>query len=201
MSINSTLLEEKSAKTKQSLVDSASELFVKYGVNKVTIDDICSNCGMTKGSFYYHFPSKNHIVALSINSGLDRYLEEHYNSDENLSITEQLTNLNLCTFNFFQKIGKELTGLSFISLISTLVDVVIKDRTFVNVLSSIIIKAQNQSLLNDMNKEEAYHHCSSVINGILIEWCISGDKLNNIDWKKLIKIKSKSSLENNYIIE
>jgi len=42
-----------------------------------------------------------------------------------------------------------------------------------------------------MNEEETYYYFTTIITGILMEWCISEDKSNNIiDWKKLIKKKS-----------
>lgn len=201
MSISKTLQEDKSTKTKQILINSASELFVKFGVNKVTIDDICNNCGLTKGSFYHYFPSKNYIVAFSINSGLDRYLEENYVLDKNLSVIDQFVALNLCTFDYFCGIGKELTGLSFVSMLNTYTDVHVEGRHYVNILNSILNRAKNESLITNMNNEEAYHHCSSIITGILMEWCISTDRLNDmIDWKKLIKIKSKSLNSSNFNI-
>lgn len=193
MSIIKTFQEDKSAKTKQILINSASELFVKFGVNKVTIDDICNNCGLTKGSFYYYFPSKNYIVAFSINAGLDRYLEENYILDQNLSVIDQFIAFNLCTFDYFCGIGKDLTGLSFVSMINTYTDVHVDGRYYVNILNLIVQRAKEELIINDMNNEEAYHHCSSIITGILMEWCISTDRLNDtIDWKKLITIKSKS---------
>jgi AcrR family transcriptional regulator len=196
MSITKTSQEDKSLKTKQTLIDSASQLFLKYGVNKVTIDDICNNCGLTKGSFYHYFPSKNYIVAFSINAGLDNHIEENYIHNENLSVIEEFTHFNLCTFDYFYKIGKELTGLSFVSMINTYTDVHIEGRSYVDILTSIVKKAKSELFIANMNDEEAYHHCSSIITGILMEWCIKNEKLNDsIDWKKLIKIKSKLCLK------
>jgi AcrR family transcriptional regulator len=52
MAIKTTRQEIKSMQTRQTLLDSAIELFMKYGVKKVTIDDICDHCNLTKGAFY-----------------------------------------------------------------------------------------------------------------------------------------------------
>lgn len=195
MAIKGTFQEDKSMKTKETLINSASDLFLKYGVNKVTIDDICDNCGLTKGSFYHYFPSKNYIVAFSINAGLDKHIEENYIPNNNLSTIEKFIDFNLCTFDYFYEIGKELTGLSFASMIHTYTDVQVEGRTYVDTLTAIVKKAMEESLIKDMNDKEAYHHCSSIITGVLMEWCIRNDKSNDtIDWKKLIKIKSELCL-------
>ncbi len=44
------------------LAESAFELFGERGFDAVTIDEIASHCGVTKGSFYSHYKSKYEIV-------------------------------------------------------------------------------------------------------------------------------------------
>ena len=51
MLINITQQENKSAQTRQALLDSAIELFMKYGVKKVTIDDICNEIYLSSSYF------------------------------------------------------------------------------------------------------------------------------------------------------
>ena len=78
---------------------------------------------------------------------------------------------------------KELTGLSFASMIHTYTDVQVEGRTYVDTLTAIV-KGYGRISHKDMNDKEAYHHCSSIITGVLMEWCIRNDKSNDtIDWK------------------
>ena len=44
------------------LAESAFELFGERGFDAVTIDEIASHCGVTKGSFYSHYRSKYEVV-------------------------------------------------------------------------------------------------------------------------------------------
>lgn len=189
MSINITSQEQKSAQTRQIILDSAIELFKKYGVNKVTIDDICNNCELTKGSFYYYFPSKDYIVTMSVNSGLDKYIADNYFFDVKLPFKEQLISLNLCAFNYFKKIGKEITKASYVSQINSSIDVRVKGRSYVDNLTSIIENALNKNaFLTIMNFNETYIYCIAVFTGILMKWCTCNDKQDdNIDWTKMIK--------------
>lgn len=189
MSINTTSQEQKSAQTRQIILDSAIELFMKYGVNKVTIDDICNNCELTKGSFYYYFPSKDYIVTMSVNSGLDKYIAENYFFDKKLPFKEQLINLNLCAFNYFKKIGKEITKASYVSQINSSIDVRVKGRSYVDNLTSIIENALNKNaFLTIMNFNETYIYCIAVFTGILMKWCTYNDKSDDkVDWTKMIK--------------
>lgn len=189
MSINITPQEQKSAQTRQIILDSAIELFMKYGVNKVTIDDICNNCELTKGSFYYYFPSKDYIVTMSVNSGLDKYIAENYFFDIKLPFKEQLISLNLCAFNYFKKIGKEITRASYVSQVNSSIDVRVKGRSYVDNLSSIIENALiKNDFLTSMNFNETYIYCIAVFTGILMKWCTCNDKQDDgIDWTKMIK--------------
>lgn len=189
MSINITSQEQKSAQTRQIILDSAIELFKKYGVNKVTIDDICNNCELTKGSFYYYFPSKDYIVTMSVNSGLDKYIAENYFFDVKLPFKEQLISLNLCAFNYFKKIGKEITRASYVSQVNSSIDVRVKGRSYVDNLTSIIENALIKNTFSTtMNFNETYILCIAVFTGILMKWCTYSDKQEDIvDWTKMIK--------------
>ncbi len=196
MSINLTTQEEKAKRTRQALIDASAELFFKHGVQKVTVEDICSSCGVTKGSFYYHFFSKDHIVGISINAGLDKYIQASYVRQEYATIYEQLLHLNLFAFEYFKKIGQGLTGRSFISLINSLEDVVTADRKFVEELAKITDIVREQGLMPEMSRAETYHYFSSILTGVLMEWCIgSGRQSDMSDWEKLIRIKTELSLK------
>jgi len=48
----------KGDKRRQELVDAAAVLFFKQGYEKTALNDILSNVGCSKGSFYHHFESK-----------------------------------------------------------------------------------------------------------------------------------------------
>ncbi len=47
--------------SKDALVDRAIELFRAKGYSATSIDEIVSACGITKGSLYYHFKSKEEL--------------------------------------------------------------------------------------------------------------------------------------------
>ena len=48
--------------TKDGLCDFAIDLFQKDGFSNVSINTICKNIGVTRGSFYHHFQSKNTLL-------------------------------------------------------------------------------------------------------------------------------------------
>lgn len=53
---------EKMQLTRQTIYDSARELFGKYGLDAVSVDDIVQRANVAKGSFYVHFESRDALL-------------------------------------------------------------------------------------------------------------------------------------------
>lgn len=47
---------------KEKILKAASELFLKYGLRSVTIDDICNELHISKKTFYVHFKQKEELI-------------------------------------------------------------------------------------------------------------------------------------------
>jgi AcrR family transcriptional regulator len=54
--------EEKREATRQEILNAARELFQKKGYDETSIDEIVIAANLAKGSFYYHFDSKESLV-------------------------------------------------------------------------------------------------------------------------------------------
>ncbi|ABR49149.1 transcriptional regulator, TetR family [Alkaliphilus metalliredigens QYMF] len=189
MSIKPTTREIKSHHTRQALIESAMDLLFKYGVKKVTIDDICSDCGLSKGAFYHNFPTKDHIVVLSVNAGLDKYIDQYFARDSSKSVAEQLIDLNMCVFKYFKHIGKEMTRASYEGQIRSKVEVRIPGRTYVDTLTSLVQQSfEKNSFSTNLNEDETYMLCIATFTGMLMKWCTQDDAMDKIlDWSKMIQ--------------
>lgn len=54
------------AHTRQRLLDATVRLVLRQGFNASTVDQICAEAGVTKGSFFYHFKTKDDIGKAAI---------------------------------------------------------------------------------------------------------------------------------------
>lgn len=89
---------------KEKLMDTAISLWQEYGYNNVSINRICRECGVTKGSFYYHFTSKEDLLLKYIGRMIDQveFDEDLYSRDSCIEgiynvlmkITEPMMKLN-----------------------------------------------------------------------------------------------------------
>ncbi|MEI7463464.1 MAG: TetR/AcrR family transcriptional regulator, partial [Candidatus Taylorbacteria bacterium] len=59
--------------TKNNIFNTALLLFAQYGFDKVTVDDITKYAGVSKGSFYTHFESKESVLVDQF-----RKIDNHY---------------------------------------------------------------------------------------------------------------------------
>ena len=48
------------------IVQTSKELFWKYGIKRVTIEEICNEAGVSKMTFYKHFKNKTEVVKVII---------------------------------------------------------------------------------------------------------------------------------------
>ena len=56
-----TKRERNPAATRQRIVDATVRLMLKQGFGSTSVDQICEEAGLTKGSFFHHFESKEAI--------------------------------------------------------------------------------------------------------------------------------------------
>lgn len=64
--------KEQGAETKKRIYRIAEELFNKHGVNEVSVDDIVEAAGVSKGTFYVHFESKDALLSSLISEYVDK---------------------------------------------------------------------------------------------------------------------------------
>jgi AcrR family transcriptional regulator len=64
---------------------SATETCIrKNGINNLDINEICQEAGFTKGAFYHHFKSKQHLLIELLNRWLNNITEQFKIPDEKL---------------------------------------------------------------------------------------------------------------------
>jgi AcrR family transcriptional regulator len=72
------------AESRRLVLDHAARLFRAHGYAAVTLRDIAAASGMKTGSLYYHFESKEQIVAEVLNTGVDTVSDQARRSVEAL---------------------------------------------------------------------------------------------------------------------
>jgi AcrR family transcriptional regulator len=61
---------------KSEVIERSTQLFMRYGIKSVTMDDVARELGISKKTLYKHFTDKNELVMGILNAKLD--LDIHY---------------------------------------------------------------------------------------------------------------------------
>lgn len=56
------LRQARAHRTRQALRDAASALWTERGYDAVAVSEICERAGVSKGTFFYYFPAKEHLL-------------------------------------------------------------------------------------------------------------------------------------------
>ena len=59
------------SETRQKLLDAAVRLMLRQGFSASSVEEICNEAGVTKGSFFHHFPSKEAIAKAAVDAFAD----------------------------------------------------------------------------------------------------------------------------------
>jgi AcrR family transcriptional regulator len=64
--------ERSAADTRAELLDAATNVFAERGYQAATVDEIVATAGLSKGTFYWHFESKEGLFAALLEERVDR---------------------------------------------------------------------------------------------------------------------------------
>lgn len=76
---------------KNELIKIAYELFITKGYENTSVDEIIAKAGIAKGTYYYHFESKEQMLEAVVNMIIDKGVERAKKVvDSNLGLEEKL---------------------------------------------------------------------------------------------------------------
>ncbi len=62
---------------RKQLIQTARDLFFRYGIKRVTVEEICREAKVSKMTFYKHFKNKNELVKTWITEMTDEAMERY----------------------------------------------------------------------------------------------------------------------------
>ena len=101
--------EQNKLQKRHALLDSSLNLFLEFGVETVTIDDIVKSAGVAKGSFYNYFNSKANLIEQLFKPFFAEISEVIENCDKELADVNNKEEL----FPVFETLGFALAILLF----------------------------------------------------------------------------------------
>ena len=89
-------------RTRMKLLDAARSVFSEKGLDATTVDEITERADLGRGTFYYHFESKQDLIKDLIGDVMDGLIQEiEKNCDPELSLSEVLDGMIRAHTKFF----------------------------------------------------------------------------------------------------
>lgn len=94
---------------RQKIQKGAEDLFMRYGVRSISMDDIARHLSVSKKTLYQHFADKEDIVTVTCKAHLDRNAVEFQAiRDTSKNAIEELAQLSVCLKRNMQDINPSL---------------------------------------------------------------------------------------------
>lgn len=173
--------------TSRDIQKIAIMLFKEKNFNQVTIDDICKASGITKGTFYYHYSSKDQLLfdffegARTISAEATRILSISDNCWQKLWTCLEPT------VEWTSAAGPTILSQVIISNITKQIDSLAasNEPEISKIYQGIIRKGQETGQFeNQSDTSLVYRNLKNVTFGIATQWCISG---GGFDYKQRVK--------------
>lgn len=178
-----TKLQIQSEMTREKIFIAAITAIEEMGYYYITVEDICEKAGVSKGTFYVHFRSKEDIVRLSFEQRLGDFMEsaiEEYNEAyPEATPLDRLRSYLLSYCRFAEELGKEMVTLSIhLDLIAenpTLGELM-KERSFLPELVDIVEKGLSEGAFRDsLTQKEVIEQIDAFVIGRYLVWSLSPD--------------------------
>jgi TetR/AcrR family transcriptional regulator, fatty acid metabolism regulator protein len=166
------------APVRQRILDAAVERFSRNGYHNTKVDDIVEDSGTSKGSVYFHFPSKEDIFLGLVDefaSILEKRLAEAIGKEDS-GVRRVNTALNVCmgTFGSYKNLAKifliQATGLGA-AFEEKRRDI---HKRFILIIQQHLDEAMQEGDLMPIDTEIAAYAWMGAINEVVIEWVYTG---------------------------
>ncbi|MGB9685782.1 MAG: TetR/AcrR family transcriptional regulator [Rectinema subterraneum] len=163
--------------TRKRILESALSLFREKGFDQVSIDEITSAAGVSKGSFYTYFQTKSDIIIEEF-----RLIDDYYQKKESAIMRSPDAASRLIAFTKFQldyirkNLGFRTLSILYINQMSVFYDQKIlanRERTLVRLVSKIIADGQASGHIRQGDPIELAEWMNRSMRGFFLDWAIS----------------------------
>lgn len=183
-------MQQRSKETRRGILTSAARLFSRSGFDGASINDICSEAGISKGAFYHHFSSKQQLFLRLVDDWLEGIDSQLFGKIQADSVPESLGQMaKTLGFVFEQARGQLPMFLEFMVRASrdrAVWDAAIAPyRRYQAQFAHLLEKGVDEgSIRSDVDVQNASWALISLAVGILLQGAIDADMA---DWNEVAR--------------
>lgn len=170
--------------TKNKIYECGVKLIRKYGFDRVTVEQIAKEAGVSVGTYYYYFETKYDLFGEMFKRADDYFLTHVVGKFKSESYKEKVV-------EFFEKYAEfnYLDGVDMVKKLYTSDNkmFITKGREMQNILQAIIEEGQEKGELSKAQDSSEITRILFVIaRGIVYDWCLNDGKIDLKDEMKKI---------------
>ncbi len=179
--------------TKNTLFSVALSLFARYGFENVTVDEVTRKAGVSKGTFYTHFETKESVLVEQFHMIDQHYDEILQTIPEDASAGDRLLLLiGAMTYYCANVCGIEVMRVVYASQINASRTVKIlnnKDRKLYIHLGEIVAQGRKTGeFLTAMPDDEVVEWLMRSARGLIYDWCLYNNEMDlEVEGRKYFK--------------
>lgn len=179
--VKSNNRKAKAAETKKKIYETAEQLFKEYGFNAVSVDSIVAMAGVSKGSFYVHFDSKDTLIAALIADYVNNLDLDYKFYLDSLPVDTRASDALILLVGKFADIITDTIGYDHMKFIyaAQITKTINTDaimgynRNLYQIVRNIIsLGMQQGEFRTELTIDTITKHYIMSIRGITYEWCI-----------------------------
>ncbi len=173
---------------RQTILESAFELFFEKGYEETTIQDIIDRANVARGSFYYHFRGKDELL-----NSISELLDDHYreieeNFPDDMNCFEKLVYMNGEMHSYIEHNVPYglMANLYSMQLVKTggfnLLD---RNRYYFVLMNKLIEEGKSEgSIREDRSTEGISRFYSMCERALVTDWCMNNGEYSLGDYSK-----------------
>jgi len=166
-----TSRDQQKDQTRKLILDTANALFKKHKYEDVSIKDICSASGVSVGTFYHHFESKDYLVELFYDE-FDYYIEQFQDTFNSLHPLEALFYLTEQETNYLSSSVTYPSQICIMQLLAGGEAFKRESRAYYRCINNIISRIAEKNLSESMTEVQLRSTILRSIRGNLYDWCL-----------------------------
>ena len=165
----------KAQRTRQSLIDASMSLMKDHGYYGTTIRGICKKAGVSVGTFYTYFPSKQDVFTDIFSAADDLFVNIVAKAIKGKTTCDKIVDY----FRYYAKLNLD-RGIEAMKVIYNSENTwFTRKRPMHGVLTDLIIEGQKTGeLVSDTDPEEMNFFLYTMARGCCYNWCIRDGHYN-----------------------
>lgn len=181
-----TKRELNAIETRKTLFNTALRLFSKYGYDAVTIEDITKRAGLSKGTFYNHFSSKEGVLIEQFILIDEHYAEVFKHVPEDVTASGRIMIFVDAMCDYVSRVagigslqviyGNQVSSPHAIRILNN------KDRACYKILRDIAVKGKNSGEFPvNMDIDNFAEMIMRAARAVIFDWCLYNGSFNLIE--------------------